>query len=246
MVNHPIVDAYLRSDLFGRLIFLSLLILSIVAGVILIYKIWLARAVNRLSDQIEKAFMQKKKTPLNIDFRNLMQSIGVPNPFFDLYKMVKLNTVEILKKNRSFSKPVEGDMKPTYLSSTDIEQVSAQVDAAIHTERKRLERYLFILPTIVSLAPLLGLLGTVWGISVTFSQMPNKSNALSNDAVLSGLAMALGTTVIGIIVAIPALIAYNYIKHLMEEYSTRMDEFSSEILSSIEMLYRAVDVKHHE
>ncbi len=81
MVSHPIVDAYMRSDVFGRVIFLSLFILSLVSWVVLIYKIWLTRAVNRLSDHIEKAFVQRKNTPLNLDYKNLIQRAGVPNPF---------------------------------------------------------------------------------------------------------------------------------------------------------------------
>ncbi len=245
MVSHPIVDAYMRSDVFGRVIFLSLFILSLVSWVVLIYKIWLTRAVNRLSDHIEKAFTQKKKTPLNLDYKNLVQRVGVPNPFLHLYQIVRFNTLEILKKNKSSITSVEGTKKATYLSPTDIDQLGTQVGGAIHAQKKKLERYLFVLSTVVSLAPLLGLLGTVWGISVTFSQLPNKSNVLSNDAVLSGLAMALGTTVLGIVVAIPALIAYNYLKHVIEDYSVRMDEFSTGMLSSIEMLYRAVDVKQN-
>lgn len=244
MVSHPLIEAYMRSDLFGRLIFLSLFLLSIISGIVLIYKIWITRSVNKLSDDIEKNFYLKKKTPLNLEYKNIVQKIGVPNPFSELYKMLKVNTLEILKKNKSSMNLKEGEYQPTYLSPTDIDQLGAQVNSIIHTEKKKLERHLYILSTVVSVSPLLGLLGTVWGISVSLAQLSNQGNIMSNDAVLSGLAMALGTTVLGIVIAIPALIAYNYLKHGIENYTVRMDEFSSEILSSIEMLYRAVDVKH--
>ena len=133
--------------------------------------------------------------------------------------------------------------KAVFLSSTDIEQLGSQVDMKIYLEKKKLQKYLFVLSVIFSLAPLLGLLGTVWGISVTFNQMPQSAGALSNEAVLSGLAMALGTTVVGILVAIPALVFYYYLKNRIEDYTDKMDLFSSELLQSIEMQYRAVDVK---
>lgn len=243
-MTHPLVEAYMRSDLFGRLIFLSLFALSILSGVVLIYKIWLTRFVNKLSDEVEKNFQLKKKTPLNLDYKNLVQNVGVPNPFSEVYKVLKLNTLEILKKNKSSRGDREGEYVPTFLSPTDIEQLGAGVSSVILSEKKKLERHLFVLSTVVSLSPLLGLLGTVWGISVSLSQLSNQANVMTNEAVLSGLAMALGTTVLGIVVAIPALIAYNYLKHRVEDFSARMDEFSSEILSSIEMLYRAVDVHH--
>jgi biopolymer transport protein TolQ len=244
MMTHPLVEAYMRSDLFGRLIFLSLFALSILSGIVLVYKIWLTRFVNKLSDDVEKNFQLKKKTPLNLDYKNLVQKVGVPNPFSEVYKILKLNTLEILKKNKSSRGGQEGEYVPTYLSPTDIEQLGAGVSSVILNEKKKLERYLFVLSTVVSVSPLLGLLGTVWGISVSLSQLANQANVMTNEAVLSGLAMALGTTVLGIVVAIPALIAYNYLKHRVEDFSARMDEFSSEILSSIEMLYRAVDVHH--
>ncbi|MCH9634307.1 MAG: Tol-Pal system protein TolQ [Chlamydiae bacterium] len=181
--------------------------------------------------------------PLSLDFKTLVQNKNVPNPFLELYKIIRLNTLDILKKNKAYLANKEGSDPGLCLSATDIEQISSQLNTTINTEKKKLSGRLSFLFTTVSLAPLLGLLGTVWGISVTMSEMPNKANTLSNDAVLSGLAMALGTTVIGIVVAIPALIAYNYFKQFIENYSIRMDNFSSEMLSSIEMHYRVVDVK---
>ena len=167
--------------------------------------------------------------------------VGVANPFLSLYKVFKNQVIDLLKKNKELS--AFAPTKAVFLSSTDIEQLGSQVDMTIYLEKKKLEKYLFVLSTIFSLAPLLGLLGTVWGISATFNQLPNSGNALSNEAVLSGLAMALGTTVLGILVAVPALIFYHYLKHRIEDYTDKMDQFSSELLQSIEMQYRAVDVK---
>ncbi len=239
---HPILDAYVRSDFFGKIIFLSLLGLSILSWILIFYKVWLARLVERVSENIDQYFKKQKRNPLALDFNRFDSTLEAFNPFLSLYKKVQQGALELLKKNKELARTNSGS-SAVFLSSTDIEQLAMHVDMTITKERKKLEKYLFILSTIFSLAPLLGLLGTVWGISVTFNQMPQSKNALSNDAVLSGLAMALGTTVFGIVVAIPALIGYNYLKHRFEDYAQQMDHFSSEILLSVEMQYRAVDVQ---
>lgn len=243
MTSHPLIDAFKNSDALGMAIFIALFFMLIITCAIVIYKVWLARIVYALSDTIEDIFHQKKKTPLNIDLNSLAKHTNAPNPFFEIYQALKKSTLDILKKNKAYLSSKEGKTPPVCLSPTDIEQLGVHASGVMDIERKELERYHFIFSTIVTLGPLLGLLGTVWGISSTLAELPKQANVLSNDAVLSSLAMALGTTVLGIIVAIPALIANNYFKYALDEYALRMDEFSSKILSNIEMLYRAVDVK---
>jgi len=64
----------------------------------------------------------------------------------------------------------------------------------------------------------------------------------SSQMILGGLSLALATTVFGLVDAIPALIGYNYFKNYVRELTTEMDCFSNEILASVEMQYRKVDV----
>jgi biopolymer transport protein TolQ len=92
------------------------------------------------------------------------------------------------------------------------------------------------------LAPFLGLLGTVWGILTTFSEMTTQSGG-GHQAILSGLSLALATTVLGLVDAIPALIGYNYLKNTIQEFETEMGEFAHLALASIELQYRKVDVE---
>lgn len=213
------------------------------SGIILVYKIWLMRKVRRISTEVEETFEKKKKTPLGIDFKNLMDLLEMPNPLLSLYQVLKQGALDLLRKNKAFLKAQsEEDKGLVFLSSSDMEQLGALISQVILSERKKLEKFLFVLPTVVSLSPLLGLLGTVWGISVTFANLP-KGGALGNEAVLAGLSMALGTTVVGIVVAIPALIAYNYLKQEIEDYTSQMEDFSSKMLSQVEMLYRACDLQ---
>lgn len=236
----PVFDAFTRSDFLGKVIFLSLGALSILSWVIILYKLWLVKGVEGAAEKVNRVVKKNARAPLNLDLKHFNDQGGVPNPFLALYKVLKIQVLDLLTKNKELLAKREN--QAVFLSSTDIEQLGSQVDMVAYTEKKKLEKYLFVLSIIFSLAPLLGLLGTVWGISVTFNQLPHSANALSNEAVLSGLAMALGTTVLGIFVAIPALIFYFYLKHRLEDYADRMDRFSSEMLYKIEMQYRAVDV----
>ena len=96
------------------------------------------------------------------------------------------------------------------LSSADLELIATQTAAAASAQGKTLDKNLFILSTVVTLGPFLGLLGTVWGILLTFSQLSHGFST-SNTTMLTGLSMALATTVIGLVIAIPALVGYNFL-----------------------------------
>ena len=87
----------------------------------------------------------------------------------------------------------------------------------------------------------MGLLGTVWGILVTFAGLHDGAGMGSNSSVLGGISTALATTVLGLVIAIPALIAYNYLKTSVRTYSADMDDFSTQLLTNIELQYRKVE-----
>lgn len=129
----------------------------------------------------------------------------------------------------------------SYLSQSDIAFVEAQLASTIAYEIKQLEKNLFVLSTIVSLGPFLGLLGTVWGILTTFSELQGATGGATNQMVIGGLSLALATTVLGLLDAIPALIGYNYLKNAIRDFETDMSGFSTEILASIELQYRKVE-----
>ena len=96
-----------------------------------------------------------------------------------------------------------------------------------------LERYLAFLGTTGTVGPLLGLLATVWGIMDAFYGIGLKG-AGDIAALAPGLAAALINTSMGLFVAIPAVIAYNYFSEKIRDIATRMDSFSMEFLSFIE------------
>jgi len=238
--SNPFYDAYAQADLMGKCIFLGLLFLSIVSWVILVQKIRATQSKKKLSLQFAQAFEKKRHHPLTIEVPP-HQSPSETNPFLEIYLTLKKYTVELLNKNRlSIETPEESSVK-VYLSPTDIDLVASYLTTVISSQVKALEKHLYLLSTIVTLGPFLGLLGTVWGILISFSHMNARADGQSNEAILSGLSMALGTTVLGLIVAIPAIIAYNYLKNETREFQSEMEDFSTLVLATVEMQYRKVD-----
>src|SRR5262249_38330119 len=153
-----------------------------------------------------------------------------PNPFLSLYFVLKKHSLDVLKKNQQFSKEAQASGH-SYMSPSDIDFVHAHLMAAIAGQIKFLEKNLFFLSTIVSLAPFLGLLGTVWGILITFTHLQTTGGS-SHNMVLAGISLALATTVLGLIDAIPALIGYNYLKNSVRDLQTDMEGFSNDLLAS--------------
>jgi biopolymer transport protein TolQ len=239
---NPFYDAYINSDFLGKFIFIVLILISVVSWVILIHKILITQQARKNSSLFQDSFKLHKVNPLGLDGENLNKNLQF-NPFLQLYLVLKKHTIEILNKNRRFgAKEEKAEGHISYLSPTDLSLVESHLYTAIASQTKHLEKNLYILSTIVSLAPFLGLLGTVWGILTTFSEMQSQAVGSSHQMVLSGLSLALATTVLGLIDAIPALIGYNYLKNGIRDFNTEMEEFANEILASVEMQYRKVDV----
>ena len=142
--------------------------------------------------------------------------------------MLKGKTLEIFEKNG----------KENTLLHADVALLETHAASTISSLTKFLEKNLYILSTIVTLAPFLGLLGTVYGILTTFSELGTQSGAGSNQAILGGLSLALSTTVLGLLDAIPALVGYNYLKNRIHEFDSEMERFATDVLSTLELEYR--------
>ncbi len=245
IASNPFFTAYSESDLLGKLIFIGLITLSIMGWIVLLHKVWQTRQARSNSADFQKKFTAQKLTPLNLPLDPKKEE--EINPFLAIYSNLKRTTVELLNKNQTSFKSGGLQVDPifetraVYLSPADVSYVEGHLVTTINNQVKFLEKNLFILATIVTLGPFIGLLGTVWGILTTFSEMT--AGAGGNHAFLAGLSLALATTVLGIVAAIPALIGYNYLKNDIAEFEVEMGEFAHLALSSIEFQYRKVDVQ---
>lgn len=229
LISNPFFESYIHSDFLGKLIFMGLITLSILSWGLIFYKTWQTLQAKKASSSFKKIFDKQK---------NIFALEADPfpkNPFKELYSSLKKVTLELLNKNRHFIKS-----EIAYLSQGDVEFVEASLVTAVSKESKSLEKNLYLLSTVVTLAPFLGLLGTVWGILITFSELQMQSGN-SHQTVLNGLSLALATTVLGLIDAIPALIGYNYLKNAIRDFETDMLSFARELIANIEMSYRKVE-----
>lgn len=123
------------------------------------------------------------------------------------------------------------------LSEEERPAVAQEIDRALRItqqdEISYMERYLAFLGTAGTVAPLLGLFGTIWGIMDAFYGIGLRGTG-DIGALAPGLAAALVTTIAGLFVAIPAVVAYNYFTEKIRDIETRMDSFSMEFLSFVE------------
>ena len=112
------------------------------------------------------------------------------------------------------------------------ERIDRVMVVTVNREVERIERQLTILASTGSTAPFIGLFGTVWGIMNSFQSIAISKNT-SLAVVAPGIAEALFATALGLLAAIPAVIAYNKISKDMDRYAARLDDFSSEFSAII-------------
>jgi len=114
------------------------------------------------------------------------------------------------------------------------QEMREAIEDAGHQEVPRLEKYIKILATIAHIAPLLGLLGTVTGMAKAFQVIQMKAVALNpvNTADLAGgIWQALLTTAAGLIVAIPAIVAYHYLVSKVQDFVLEMERSATELIN---------------
>jgi biopolymer transport protein TolQ len=233
LAANPFFESYLASDFFGKLIFLGLIALSIVSWIVLIYKGIMIRQTKINAYLFQQRFLEQQKNcasaPLAVDLIALPCSKS-QNPFLDLYVLLKKQAIALLNKDPN------GQEHPK-LSVCDLDSLSETLHSETALQTKKLEKNLYLLSTVVSLAPFLGLLGTVWGILITFSNMQAQL-AGGSQGILEGLSLALTTTVLGLVDAIPALIGYNYLKNTTRDFRVDMESFNTTMVSAVEMQYK--------
>ena len=135
---------------------------------------------------------------------------------------------------------------PQALSPSNRDTISLSVSGAENVERElrrerklqsiELESYTSVLATTASAAPFVGLFGTVWGIMESFLNIAREGNA-TLTTVAPGIAEALIATAIGLVAAIPAVIAYNWLAGKIRELEADMDNFSFEYLNYVKRHY---------
>ena len=118
------------------------------------------------------------------------------------------------------------------LRNEDVDDAEKLLDTKMAEEVNRLEEGLSFLSVTSTIAPFLGMLGTVWGIMVSFRKM-TQVGSTTISTVAPGIAIALVTTIVGLIVAIPAVCAFFYFRAKIDKELVLMEKFSKEIIVKV-------------
>jgi len=203
-------------DVFTNLIMFSLVYLSVYSWSVIIYK-------NRYFKKIKQA----NKT--------FMESFRRRKTFNDPFKSPNADSA-------SFTVLVEGLAEAQRLSGGEqvsfplevLPNIQAAMERSIGQKEEELSHRLISLASNTSISPLLGLLGTVWGIMIAFVDIKNFGSS-SIQVVAPGIAEALVTTIAGLVVAIPASMAYNAFNTSIRQMTLEMENLSSEFLGDLRM-----------
>lgn len=225
-MNNILISSFLKADWFGKGIVIILFCLSIYAWAIIAMK-W--RMMKDIESRKNTFFKILGRTQGNL-FSVYQHGNPLPSsPFQNLYETVADELNNMLDINIA-----EG--KPKKLTNTQFNGLLELSDLTISNHVVALEKYLIVLATATSISPLLGLLGTVWGILVAFTGIATFGSA-SLTVIAPGIAEALVTTVVGLLVAIPSLIGYNWITNKIQLVTKELENLSTKILSHIQSVY---------
>lgn len=212
------------SDLITKAVMIGLVAASIWSWAIIFEKFNTLRQVKRLSKLFEERFWSGG----SLD--KLYDSIGTPQD--PMSAMFVAAMKEWRRTNIMKSKADRG------LRGVSLQQrIEKAMMVSMDKELEELDNHLGFLASTGSVAPLVGLFGTVWGIIACFNAIAvTQSNSLTSIA--PGIAEALFTTAFGLIAAIPAYVAYNIITSEIERYAKQLDNFLAEFSS---ILSREID-----
>ncbi len=228
-----LVYALEQSTLPGRLVLMTLFLGSVLAWTVMVTKFRVIRRAQRLRDRF-LALFRADRQPLHL-FWERARFEGTP--VFSVYKAgcrelcyQMLGSTEV---DETFRARLETAPK---ISTSQMRVVQTALERAVGENALRLESQMILLATAVSGAPFLGLLGTVWGVMDTFSDVARAGSA-NLTAMAPGVSAALITTVTGLLVAIPAMFGYNFLVTTIRAMIVELDNFAAELTSSFEHRY---------
>jgi biopolymer transport protein TolQ len=215
-----LVSLFLEAHIVVKAVIIGLLLASIWSWAIIIDKTLLYSNTRRQMDRFEKVFWSGQS------LEDLYRSLTGRTPT----GMASVFVAAMREWKRSF----EAGARSPFGLQTRIEKV---LDVTIVRETVRLERRLLFLATVGSAGPFIGLFGTVWGIMTSFQAIAASKNT-SLAVVAPGIAEALLATALGLLAAIPAVIAYNKLSSEAGRIGQRLEGFADEFSA---ILSRQVD-----
>ncbi len=233
MAANPLLFAFRESTLPGKLILGVLFVSSIFSWSVMVTKFRVIRFARRRTEAFLEQF-RADRLPLRI-YEGGDAYDG--SPIYEVYSAgcqeMTFHLLGSTEVDETFHSRLEIADK---ITPAQLHAVSAVMERAVGEEGLRLESQLILLSTAVSGAPFLGLLGTVWGVMDTFTGVAIAGKA-NLAAMAPGVSGALITTVISLLVAIPAMFGYNFILTSIRSLIVQMENFASELESEFEHKY---------
>ena len=208
--DFSLINLFLKADIIVKSVIVLLILCSIYSWAVIFEKLKLFKKINNSSDQFEEKFWKSKSA--ETFYNNLPQNISDPMAII-------------------FRESMQGIMKSK--SKTNInDKLSNILEAGIEKQTSKIEKGFTFLATVGSTAPFIGLFGTVWGIMNSFQSIAISRNT-SLAIVAPGIAEALFATALGLLAAIPAVVAYNKFNNDLRLYNQKLESFSKRFISII-------------
>ena len=211
-VDMSLLGLFLQADIVVKIVMLMLIAASVWVWAIVFEKVTSLRRATRAADGFEDRFW----------------SGGSLDELYDIEGAKPAHPMAAV-----FGAAMTEWRRSTRAAGADIahgfarERVERAMNVTISREMEALEKWMIFLASVGSTAPFIGLFGTVWGIMNSFSAIAQMQN--TNLAVVApGIAEALFATAVGLIAAIPAVLAYNKISTDLARFAVRLDGFATE------------------
>ncbi|MEC8728448.1 MAG: protein TolQ [Candidatus Puniceispirillales bacterium] len=209
---------FLQADIIVKLVILLLVVASIWSWSIIIDKIRTLRLQNALADEFEDVFWSGE----HID-RIYDRLGGQPDGI-----MASVFVAAMREWRRVSGKAIR---QPGQIVSS-ANRIDRNMEVTMSREMEQMEKGMTFLASVGSVAPFVGLFGTVWGIMNSFQAIAISKNT-SLAVVAPGIAEALFATALGLVAAIPAVVAYNRFNARIDALGARVDRFSGEFSSML-------------
>lgn len=227
----------MSSFVSGKLIVIILFAFSILAWSVMTAKWVELKRAGVASERFLAAF-RNESHPLSLYLKAPRYS---DSPLYKVYEAGCIAIGGELNGGRSAGEDLfatGGRLDGRYLTPFQIEVVRRATERAVADQALELESKMGLLATAVSASPMLGLLGTVWGVLDAFGSMA-AVGAANLAAVAPGISAALLTTVVGLLVAIPSAVGYNLLASRIRKLAVQMDNFAQEFVAALQRTFVA-------
>ena len=208
--DFSIFKLFIRADIIVKSVIIMLLAASIYSWAIIIDKYKLFKKINKSTDEFEEKFWKSKSA--ETFYNNL--PVNLEDPMAKVFK----GSMQAVIKSKS--------------KSNLSERLNSTLQSNIEKQMIIIEKHYTFLATVGSTAPFIGLFGTVWGIMNSFQSIAISRNT-SLAIVAPGIAEALFATALGLLAAIPAVVAYNKFSNDSKKYYQKLENFSRRFSSII-------------